>query len=103
MQLDEFRFDLPVELIAKFPASPRDHSRLLVIHRKKRTFEHCHFYDLPKFLAPNDLLILNNTKVLPARLFGVDKAEKPFEVFLLKSSSSSKHSWECLIRPGKKS
>lgn len=102
MRLEEFRFDLPDELIAKFPASPRDHSRLLVINRKNKSLQHHHFYDLPKFLTPSDLLVLNNTKVLPARLFGNDSHGKQFEVFLLKSSSESKLSWSCLIRPGKK-
>jgi len=102
MRLEEFRFDLPDELIAKFPASPRDHSRLLVINRKNRSLQHHHFYDLPKFLLPSDLLVLNNTKVLPARLFGNDSNGKQFEVFLLKSSSESKLSWHCLVRPGKK-
>jgi S-adenosylmethionine:tRNA ribosyltransferase-isomerase len=102
MHLDDFRFELPEELIAKFPATPRDNSRLLVINRQSSQLQHCHFYDLPKFLNSEDLLVLNNTKVLPARLFGRDKENRSFEVFLLKSLSSSKLTWECLVRPGKK-
>jgi S-adenosylmethionine:tRNA ribosyltransferase-isomerase len=102
MQLEDFRFELPEELIAKFPATPRDSSRLLVVNRQTSQIEHFHFYDLPKFLNPGDLLVLNNTKVLPARLFGWDKDKRSFEIFLLKSLSSSKLIWECLVRPGKK-
>lgn len=102
MQLNDFRFELPEELIAKYPASPRDSSRLLVVNRKSSKLEHCRFHDLPNFLNSNDLLVLNNTKVLPARLFGWDKEKRSFEVFLLKSLSPSKLTWECLVRPGKK-
>jgi S-adenosylmethionine:tRNA ribosyltransferase-isomerase len=102
MRLEDFRFELPDELIAKFPASPRDHSKLLVVDRAKKSLSHHHFYDLPQFLMPSDLLVLNNTKVLPARLFGKDKNNKNFEVFLLKSKSPSKQVWECLVKPGKK-
>ena len=102
MQLEDFRFELPEELIAKFPATPRDSSRLLVVNRQTSQIEHFHFYDLPKFLNPGDLLVLNNTKVLPARLFGWDKDKRNFEIFLLKSLSSSKLIWDCLVRPGKK-
>ena len=102
MQLEDFRFNLPDELIAKFPISPRDHSKLLVVDRKTKTIEHRHFFDLPEYLKPKDLLVLNNTKVIPARLFGKNANGKNFEVFLLKSLGVEKLSWECLVRPGKK-
>lgn len=102
MKLSDFSFELPEELIATFPASPRDHSRLLVVDRSSKKIEHCHFYDLGLYLKPNDLLVLNNTKVLPARLFGEDSSGKKFEVFLLKATSPSKNSWQCLVKPGKK-
>ncbi len=102
MKLSDFSFELPDELIAKFPAHPRDHSRMLVVDRTAKKIEHRQFFHLPEFLNTNDLLVLNNTKVLPARLFATDSAGKSFEVFLLKNLSPSYLSWECLVKPGKK-
>lgn len=102
MKLSDFSFELPEELIATFPLSPRDHSKLLVVNRASKKIEHKQFFDLGLFLKPHDLLVVNNTKVLPARLFGQDSNNKSFEIFLLKSTSPSKLSWECLVRPGKK-
>ncbi|MBM4317882.1 MAG: tRNA preQ1(34) S-adenosylmethionine ribosyltransferase-isomerase QueA, partial [Deltaproteobacteria bacterium] len=82
MKLSDFSFELPEELIAKFPASPRDHSKLLVVERTTQKIKHRSFYELPEILRTNDLLVVNNTKVIPARLFGEDTPGKPFEIFL---------------------
>lgn len=101
MQLSDFDYNLPEDLIATEPAQPRDHSRLLVVDRKTGELSHKHFYDLPEFLQHGDLLVLNNTKVFPARLFGKRTPEgREFEIVLLQRLSLSK--WTCLVRPGKK-
>lgn len=85
MKLSDFSFELPEELIAKFPTSPRDYSKLLVVERTTQKIKHRSFYELPEILRTNDLLVVNNTKVIPARLFGEDTLGKSFEIFLLKS------------------
>lgn len=100
MQLSDFDYDLPEELIATEPVSPRDHSRLLVINRNDGSVTHRHFYDLPDLLSAGDLLVLNNTKVFPARLFAKGNNEREFEIVLLERISHS--TWKCLVRPGKK-
>lgn len=96
MQTSDFNYHLPKSLIAQKPASPRDHSRLLVVDRAAHTLRHQHFYDLPDFLRSGDVLVFNNTRVFPARL---DVAKVPtggkLEVFLLKELSDGY--WECLI------
>jgi len=102
MKLSDFSFNLPEELIAKFAASPRDHSKLLVVYKETQRTDHLHFFDLPELLKPSDLLVVNNTKVLPARIFGKDAQNRVFEVFLLKSLNTSKTTWSCLVKPGKK-
>jgi len=96
MRLSEFSYKLPGELIAQQPVSPRDHSRLLVLDRVSGCLEHKHFFDLPKFLKRGDVLVLNDTKVFPARLIG-EKAESggKIEVFLLKEIKRG--IWQCLI------
>lgn len=103
MQLEQFHYDLPQNLIAEFPNEPRDHSRLMHLSPDGST-THRRFYELTELLNPNDLLVLNNTRVIPARLFGLDTKGKKFEVFLLKPiEEQPQHClWECLIRPGKK-
>ena len=70
MKTSDFYYDLPEELIAQTPVEPRNSSRLMVLPRNGRKIEHKHFYDLPEFLKPGDCLVLNNTRVLPARLYG---------------------------------
>lgn len=102
MKLSDFSFELPEELIAKFPTSPRDHSKLLVVERTTQKIKHRSFYELPEILRTNDLLVVNNTKVIPARLFGEDTLGKSFEIFLLKSLDPANKTWECLVKPGKK-
>ncbi|MFA4999959.1 MAG: tRNA preQ1(34) S-adenosylmethionine ribosyltransferase-isomerase QueA [Patescibacteria group bacterium] len=99
--VSDFDYKLPPELIAQKPVKPRDHSRLLLLNKKTGAMEHKHFYDLVDYFKPGDLLVLNNSKVFPARLIG-RKAETggAVEVFLHRKLSDSKASanvWECLI------
>ncbi len=102
MLVSDFDYDLPPELIAQTPIEPRDHSRLLVVNRIRQSLADQHFYDLPNFLRPGDLLIFNDTKVIPARLAarksGLEGAK--LEIFLLKELGLNR--WECLMRPGKR-
>lgn len=96
MKLSEFDFDLPEKLIAQTPLKKRDHSRLLVLNRENQTIEHKHFYDIIDYLQPGDVLVRNNTKVLPARLFGIKEATNGHvEVLLLKEKHDN--IWECLV------
>jgi len=99
MKVSEFDFHLPDELIAQEPISPRDMSRLLVLDKEKHLMEHKKFYQLTEVLQEGDLLVLNQTKVMPARLLGVKDTGANIEVVLLKRIKGD--SWECLVRPGK--
>ena len=95
MDIREFDFDLPEELIAQSPSAKRDHSRLLIIDYKNRHYEDHHFYDIIDYLKPGDVLVRNNTKVIPARLFGVkEHTGAKVEVLLLKQLQNDE--WECL-------
>jgi len=100
MQLADFHYDLPDELIAQSPANPRDHSRLMLINRSTGDISHNHFYDLPQLLPPNYLLIANNTKVFPARLMGLKATGGKVEVLLLKKLPNSQ--FEAIVSPGLK-
>ena len=101
MKIDLFDFDLPEELIAQTPLLNRDESRLLTLNRKTGEIEHRTFRDIMQFLNSGDTLVLNNTKVLPARLFGVKKETgAKIEVLLLKQLEDDR--WETLVKPGKK-
>lgn len=100
MKTSDFYFDLPQELIAQTPIEKRDASRLLVLNKETGEVEHKHFYDLPTFLKPGDCLVLNNSRVLPARLFGRRSGGGACEVLLL--IDRGEKVWECLARPGKK-
>ncbi len=101
MKTSDFDYTLPESLIAQTPAEPRDHSRMLVYNRADRSVQHLHFYDLPQFLHPGDALVLNETKVIPARLLGEKEGTGvPVEVLLLKRES--KDVWEALVRPGRR-
>lgn len=100
MLVSEFDYDLPEELIAQTPAEKRDYSRMLVLDSNKETIEHKHFFDVVDYLDENCILILNNTKVIPARLFGHKDTGAKIEVFLLKDVG--KKQWEVLIRPSKR-
>ncbi len=101
MKTKDFYFDLPPELIAQTPIPQRDASRLLVLDKNSGAMEHRHFYDLPSYLRPGDCLILNDSRVLPARLLGHRvPGGGACEVLLLIQREGD--TWECLVRPGKK-
>lgn len=100
MLVTDFDYKLPQELIAQHPMEPRDHSRLLVVDKESGALEHRHFYDLPDYLRPGDVLVFNDTRVIPARLHGVKDTGAHVEVFLLTRKDAT--DWEVLVRPGKK-
>lgn len=101
MKTSDFDYVLPEELIAQTPIEPRDHSRLMVVHRGTGVIEHKHFYDLPQYLRPGDALVINETKVIPARLLGVkEDTGVPVEVLLLRRENAT--DWEALVRPGRR-
>lgn len=100
MLVTDFDYDLPQELIAQHPMEPRDHSRLLVVDKKTGEIEHKHFYDLVNYLKPGDVLVFNDTSVIPARLHGTKDTGAHVEVFLLTRRDAT--DWEVLVRPGKK-
>ncbi len=96
MKLSEFDFELPEELIAQTPLDKRDTSKLMVLNREKQTIEHKHFYDILDYLNPGDILVRNNTKVIPARLFGIkEETNGHVEVLLLKDQGND--IWQCLV------
>ncbi len=101
MKKSDFYYDLPKELIAQTPIEPRDHSRMMVISRKNDTIEHKHFYDFIDYLNPGDCLILNNTRVLPARIYGVKKDTGAVVEFLLLNNLGNDR-WETITGPGKR-
>ena len=101
MEVDIFDFDLPEELIAQTPIEKRDCSRLLVLDRRSGETQHKNFYDIKSFLKKGDCLVLNDTKVIPARLYGVkENSERAVEVLLLKRNPDDV--WECIMRPARK-
>lgn len=100
MKTSDFDFYLPEELIAQTPLEKRDTSRLLTLDKNSGATAHHHFYDLPDFLRPGDCLVLNNSRVLPARLIGHRPTGGVCEVLLLADKGGSV--WECLVRPGRK-
>ncbi len=93
-------YDLPEERIAQTPVEPRDHSRLMVLHRDTDQIEHRHFYDVIDYLNPGDVLVINETRVIPARLFGERAGGGACEVLLLRQLGPKR--WETLVKPGKK-
>ena len=104
MNISEFDYILPEELIAQMPSDKRDNSKMLVLDRNKQTIEHKHFYDIVDYIDENSILVLNNTKVLPARLYGKKDTGANIEVFLLEKAenSSNKGLWKVLIKPSKR-
>lgn len=100
MKTSDFEYELPEELIAQTPVEPRDHSRLMVVNRRDGQIYDRHFYDLPQYLRAGDALVINETRVLPARLLGEREGGGACEVLLLKQLSPKR--WETLVRPGKK-
>ena len=100
MNIKEFDFELPEELIAQHAIEPRDHSKLLVLNRKNKTREHKKFFNIIDFLKKDDILVINRTKVIPARLFGKKEMGSVMECFLLKRYDL--YTWEVLLKPAKK-
>ena len=101
MKTSDFYYELPEELIAQTPLEQRDHSRLLALNREAGKTGHHHFYELPEFLKPGDCLVLNNSRVIPARLLGHrEPTGGAVELLLLKDLGDN--TWECLAKPGRK-
>ena len=95
MKTNDFNYDLPIELIAQIPIEPRHNSRLLILDRDKNQIEHRKFFEIGDFLKDNDLLIINRTKVIPARIFAQKLTGGKVEILLLRQVE--KLIWECLI------
>ena len=100
MKKSDFDFELPEELIAQTPIQQRDHSRLMHLDKQTGEISHEHFYDLPRFLKKGDCLVLNDSRVLPARLIGCRSTSGSVELVLLRDLGEGR--WECLSRPGRK-
>jgi S-adenosylmethionine:tRNA ribosyltransferase-isomerase len=100
MQLEEFNYDLPKELIAQLPSQKRENSKMLVLNRQALCFEDKHFYDITDYLTKDDFLVLNNTKVIPARLFSIKDTGAKIEIFLVREIE--KYVWIALIKPSKR-
>ncbi len=101
MKVSDFNYDLPPELIAQVPIKNRDESRLMVLNREKQTIEHKIFKDIIDYLEPGDCLVRNNTKVIPARLYGIKEETNANVEFLLLNRIDG-DIWEVMVRPGKK-
>lgn len=103
MKLSHFNFNLPEELLAEFPAENRDESRLMVVNRKTNTIEHKLFKDVIDYFDDGDVMVLNNTKVFPARLYGnKEKTGARIEVFLLRELNAEQRLWDVLVDPARK-
>jgi len=103
MKLSEFSFDLPNELIAEYPSENRDEARLMVINREKKTIEHKLFKDIVNYFSEGDVMIMNNTKVFPARMYGnKEKTGAKIEVFLLRELNRESLLWDVLVDPARK-
>jgi S-adenosylmethionine:tRNA ribosyltransferase-isomerase len=105
MKLADFAYHLPEQLIAQEPCHERDKSRMMVVHRKTRSIEHRHFYDLPDFLLKGDVLVINDSKVIPALLSGTKETGASVEILLLSKLggvSPFSQTWEVLLKPAKR-
>ncbi|WP_223548805.1 MULTISPECIES: tRNA preQ1(34) S-adenosylmethionine ribosyltransferase-isomerase QueA [Aestuariivivens] len=103
MKLSNFGFNLPSDLLAEYPSENRDEARLMVLNRKDQTIEHKYFKDLIDYFNEDDVLILNNTKVFPARLYGnKEKTGARIEVFLLRELNEEQRLWDVLVDPARK-
>ena len=102
LRTNDFYYELPEELIAQHPMEKRDTSRLMVINRDGSPIEHKHFFDIKDYLRPDDVLVINESKVIPARIFGhlEDREEATLELLLLRQREVD--TWECLVKPGKR-
>ena len=107
MNISEFDYELPEELIAQMPSDKRENSKMMVLNSVEQTIEHKHFYDITDYLDDNCILVLNNTKVLPARLYGFKETGAKIEVFLLEAVNNETKNentslWKALIKPSKR-
>ena len=103
MKLSDFNFELPNERLAEHPSENRDEARLMVLNRANRTIEHKQFKDIIDYFDEGDVMVLNNTKVFPARLFGnKEKTGARIEVFLLRELNEEQRLWDVLVDPARK-
>ena len=102
LRTSDFYYDLPQELIAQHPMEKRDTSRLMILCRKENTIEHKHFYDIIDHIDPEDVLVINESKVIPARLYGHAEGRPEAGVELLLLRQRATDTWECLVKPGKR-
>jgi S-adenosylmethionine:tRNA ribosyltransferase-isomerase len=103
MKLSQYKFDLPQELVAKFPAKNRDESRMMVLHRDSKKIEHKTFKDVIDYFDNQDVMVFNDTKVFPARLYGnKEKTGAEIEVFLLRELNREQRLWDVLVDPARK-
>lgn len=101
MRIEDFDYELPEELIAQTPMQQRDKCRLMVLDREHRTVEHRHFYDILNYINPGDCLVLNDSRVIPARMYGTKETTGAhIEMLLIKRIEGDR--WECMVRPGKR-
>ena len=100
MKVSEFNYELPEELIAQTPLEKRDESRLMILNRKEQKIEHKQFKNIIEYLKPGDVLVRNNTKVIPARLYGQKETGAKVEFLLLNNIEGD--IWESIVRPGNK-
>ncbi len=102
LRTEDFYYDLPEELIAQHPEEKRDHSRLMVLDRADGSISHRRFYDIIDFLEPNDVLVINDSKVIPARLYGHVEGREDAKIELLLLRQHELDTWEALVKPGKR-
>jgi len=102
LKTSDFYYDLPEERIAQHPMEQRDHSRLMVLDRATHTLEHKHFYDILDYLREGDVLVINDSKVIPARLYGHAEGRPDAKIELLLLRQRDLDTWECLVKPGKR-
>ena len=102
LKTSDFYYDLPQELIAQHPAEKRDNSSLMVVHRKTGEIEHKKFFNIIDYLNPGDVLVVNNSKVIPARLYGHSEGREDAKIELLLLKSHGLDTWETLVKPGKR-
>ncbi len=103
MKVSNFKYDFPPDLIAKYPAEPRDSARLMVLDRANRTIRHRHIRDLPEYFREGDVIVVNDTKVFPARLFGnKEKTGAKIQVFLLRELNAESKLWDVIVDPARK-
>ena len=102
LKTSDFFYELPPELIAQHPAEQRDHSRLMVLNRETGAVEHQHFFDIVDYLHPDDVLVINDSKVIPARLYGHAEGREDAALELLLLRQRGLDTWECLVKPGKR-